>query len=296
MKKSFITTTNHKFEIDVVNSTLTAEQAQALIDSIETNLAMEVPENKQTLLATVVSSVNASFKAIACHNTMLSTDVLGKLALGVHYGKLYVARENDVVTINYDVAQRVEKVKKVDNNWVYATRFDYVKYTDVMRAYRAYNAELKKSGFKDGYALQGGLSPEQNMLAIVAVHNFVGKLSEKDIARIEKMGSLFNSFTKTSKTGRLEILEYFYALFNEKTVQTLKPIGFIVDKMAQDKLLATFDSMHYTDTVPSEQAFIDVVLMHYINTGLATSVIEKNRGKKLSDVAQEEKKEQKKAK
>ena len=281
----FRTTTNHDFEITVPGHILTAEQGTALCGSILSAVAMEEPENRRSLLSTVVSAVNADFKAQACAHVMLSDDMLKTLLSGVTFGKLSVGKEGDSLTVNYGTAQKYVPNGKVDKTTVYAIRPDYVQYSDVVRFHHKYNAQLKKEGYADGYTMKGTISARQFNLLTVFAHNLARRLTDRDRAILDRMGDNFSNFAGESNSKRLSAVQFFYDLFNARTGNSYKALGYIVHSLTADKRLSTFDSVHYVDTVPGEYTLLSVLISHYINTGV--EILNKSKAKKLSGVTKD---------
>lgn len=278
----FHTSNNHDFEITIPAHTLTAEQGTALCTSILSNVAMEEPDNRRSLLSAVVSAVNADFKAQACAHVMLSDDVLKSLLSGVTFGKLSVSKDGDGLTVNYGTAQKSIPNGKVDKTTVYAVRPDYVQYSDVVRYNHKYNAQLKKEGFPNGYTMKGTISAQQFNLLTVFAHNLARRLSDHDRAILDRMGDNFSNFAGESNTKRLSAVQFFYDLFNAKTGNDYKALGYVVHSLTADKRLSTFDSVHYVDTVPGEYTLLSVLISHYINTGV--EILNKSKAKKLANV------------
>ena len=283
----FTTTNNHAFEITVPAHILTAEQGTALCGAIMSNVAMEEPENRRSLLSAIVSAVNADFKAKACAHVMLSDDVLVTLLNGVTFGKLSVTKDGDSLTVNYGVAQKSVPNGKVDKVTVYVNRPDYVQYSDVVRYHRAYNAKLKKEGYADGYTMKGTISAQQFNLLTVFAHNLARRLSDHDRAILDRMGDNFSNFAGESNTKRLAAVQFFYDLFNARTGHDYKAIGDVVHSLTADKRLATFDSVHYVDTVAGEYTLLSVLISHYINTNM--EILNKSKAKSLSNVTKDTK-------
>ena len=278
----FQTTNNHTFELSIPAFVLSAEQADALKSAIMAGIEQEEPTARKDLLTAVVSAVNREFKTMATMSAMLSDDVLSTLCNGLQFGKLSLSREGDSVIINYDVAMRSVCVGKVDKTPVYENRPDFVQYADVMRMFSAYNKQLKKEGYKEGYTLKGAISAQQFNLLTVFCHNLSGKLTDKDRERLEKLGENFASFASDSNTKRLECVQFFYNLFNAHTGNDYKAIGFVVNELKNDKRLATFDSQHYISTVPGEYTLLSVLISHYVNTG--RKVLEKSKARAIGTV------------
>lgn len=283
--KKFTTTTNHSFEISVPNFQLSTEQVQELKTAIYAGIEQEEPTERKNLLSAIVAYVNKEFKDMASFIVMRSDDVLKNSCLEVNYGKLTVCRDGDSVVVNYDLAMHKVKVGKVDKTPIYENRPDFVQYTDVVKIHNLYNSTLKKDGYKDGYALKGGISAHQFNLLTILTHNLAGRLTEKDIEKLEKMGEEFACFAGTSNTQRLKAVQFWYDLFNARTGKNHKAIGFIVEELKNDKRLATFDSHHYIDTVVGEYTLLSVLISHYINTG--RSVIKNSKAKNISGVMAE---------
>lgn len=286
----FRTTNNHDFKIIVPAHVLTAEQGTALCGSILANVAMEEPDNRRSLLSAVVSAVNADFKARACAHVMLSDDVLKSLLSGVTFGKLSVSKDGDSLTVNYGTAQKSVPTGKVDKVTTYANRPDYVQYSDVVRYHRQYNAKLKKEGYTDGYTMRGTVSAQQFNLLTVFAHNLARRLSDRDRAILDRMGDNFGNFAGESNTKRLSAVQFFYDLFNAKTGNDYKALGYVVHSLTADKRLSTFDSVHYVDTVPGEYTLLSVLISHYINTGV--EILNKSKAKKLTNVTKDAPKEE----
>ena len=281
----FTATNNHSFELTVPGHILTAEQGTALCGAILSNVAMEEPDKRRSLLSTVVSAVNADFKAQACAHVMLSDDVLKSLLSGVTFGKLSISKDGDSLTVNYGVAQKSVPNGKVDKTTVYVNRPDYIQYADVVRYHRAYNAKLKKEGYADGYTMNGTISAQQFNLLTVFAHNLARRLSNHDRTILDRMGDNFSNFAGESNTKRLSAVQFFYDLFNAKTGNDYKALGYVVHSLTADKRLSTFDSVHYVDTVPGEYTLLSVLISHYINTGV--EILNKSKAKKLSGVTKD---------
>lgn len=282
MNANFKTTNNHKFSIEVVDHLPDIGTMSDIIADIEDGVALEELSTRDELLSTVVSAVNRMFKEVAVNAVMLSGDVIRSLCSGVTYAKIYASKDGDSVTLNGGIAERKVKVGTIDKTPIFENRPDYVQYTDVIRAFNAYNKQLKKEGYKEGYTLKGGINARQFDLLTVFCHNLSGKLSDKDVRTLEKLGETFATFAESSNTKRLESVQFFYDLFNSHTGKNLKAIGFIVNELKNDKRLATFDSQHYISTVPGEYTLLSVLISHYINTG--KKVLEKSKAKKVVDV------------
>ena len=282
MKATFTTTTAHKFTIEV-NDYIPSDYAP-IISDIEDGINQEALEKREELLSLVISTVNKMFKDIATNSVMLSEDVLRRLCNGVCYGKLSVSKDGNTTVINGGFAQKKVMTGKVDKVPVYEIRRDFVQYTDVVRALNAYNKQLKKEGFKEGYTLKGGINAPQFNLLTVFSHNLAGKISDKDMKIIEKSGATFAPFASDSNTKRLEAVQFFYDIFNAHTGNNYKAIGFVVKELKNDKRLATFDSQHYISTVPGEYTLLSVLISHYVNTGLKKEVLEKSKAKDISSI------------
>lgn len=280
MKTTFTTTTAHKFTIEV-NAHVPASYAD-IISAIENGINQEVPEKRDELRTFAISAVNKMFKDVATNYVMLSDDVLKTLCNGVSYGKLTATKDGDTVTINGDLSMRRVSVGKVDKSPVYENRLDYIQYTDVVRALNAYNKQLKKEGFKDGYTLKRGINASQFNLLTVFSHNLAGKISDKDMRIIEKSGEAFAPFASDSNTKRLEAVQFFYDIFNAHTGNNYKAIGFVVKELRNDKRLATFDSQHYISTIPGEYTLLSVLISHYLNTG--KKALEKSKAKDIATI------------
>lgn len=283
MKANFKTTNKEVFTIEV-NDHLPAPTAMAdIISTIEDCVSAEELSARDDMLSTMVSTANKMFKECACNYAMMSDDVLRTLCNGVTYAKIYTTKDGDTITLNAGIAERKVKTGVVDKTPIYANRPDYVQYTDVIRALNSYNKELKKAGYKEGYTLKGGVNARQFDLLTVFTHNLSGKLSEKDMRIIERLGETFANFASDSNTKRLQGVQFFYDLFNAHTGDNYKAIGFVVNELKNDKRLATFDSQHYISTVPGEYTLLSVLISHYINTG--KKVLEKTKAKSIADVS-----------
>ena len=282
MKTTFKTTNNSTFEVEVFDHIPAPEDVRDIIETIEECVSAEELSSRNDMLSTMVSTVNRMFKECACNYAMLSGDVLRTLCNGVSYAKIYITKDGDSVILNPGIAERKVKVGTVDKTPIFETRPDYIQYTDVVRAYNAYNKQLKKEGYKEGYTLKGGINARQFDLLTVLCHNLAGKLTEKDTRTLERLGETFANFASDSNAKRLEAVQFFYDLFNSHTGDNYKAIGFIVKELKNDKRLATFDSQHYINTIPGEYTLLSVLISHYINTG--KKVLEKSKAKNISDV------------
>lgn len=280
MKATFTTTTAHKFTVEVVDAI--PNSYNDIIASVEDGINQESPEKRDELLSLVISTVNKMFKDIATNSVMLSDDVLHRLCNGVCYGKLSVSKDGNTTTINGGLSQRKVMTGKIDKIPVYEIRNDFIQYTDVVRALNAYNKQLKKEGFKEGYTLKGGINAPQFNLLTVFSHNLAGKISDKDMKIIEKSGATFAPFASDSNTKRLEAVQFFYDIFNAHTGNNYKAIGFVVKELKNDKRLATFDSQHYISTVPGEYTLLSVLISHYVNTG--KKALEKSKAKDIATI------------
>lgn len=280
----FKTTNNHSFELSIPAYLLSVEQATALKSAIADGVALEEPTARRELLSAVLSEINKEFKSMATMHALLSDDIIATLCNEVNFGKLSLTKEGDSVIVNYGIAMRSVCVGKVDKTPVYENRPDFVQYSDVMRMYNAYNKQLKKEGYKDGYTLRGAISAQQFNLLTVFVHNLSGTLSDKDRERLEKLGENFKMFASDSNTKRLDCVQFFYNLFNAHTGHDYKAIGFVVNELKNDKRLATFDSQHYISTVPGEYTLLSVLISHYVNAGRNAKVLHKSRAKAIGTV------------
>lgn len=283
MKTTFKTTNKEAFTIEVTEHLPTPTAMADIIATIEECVSAEELSARDDMLSAMVSTVNRMFKDCACNYAMLSDDVLRTLCDGVSYAKIYITKDGDSATLNAGIAERKVKTGMVDKTPIYAHRPDYVQYTDVVRAFNSYSKELKKAGYKDGYTLKGAINARQFDLLTVFTHNLSGKLTDKDMRTLEKLGETFTNFASDSNTKRLQSVQFFYDLFNAHTGKTHKAIGFVVNELKNDKRLATFDSQHYISTVPGEYTLLSVLISHYINTD--KKVLEKSKAKSLGDVS-----------
>lgn len=283
MKATFKTTNKEEFVIEVINHLPAPADMAEIILTIEECVSAEELSSRDDMFSAMVSTVNRMFKDCACNYAMMSDDVLRTLCNGVSYAKIYTTKDGDTVTLNAGIAERKVKTGVVDKTPIFAHRPDYVQYTDVIRAFNSYNKELKKAGYKDGYTLKGAINARQFDLLTVFSHNLSGKLSDKDLRTMEKLGDTFASFASDSNTKRLQSVQFFYDLFNAHTGKNHKAIGFVVNELKNDKRLATFDSQHYISTIPGEYTLLSVLISHYINTD--KKVLEKSKAKSLGDVS-----------
>lgn len=282
MNKQFTTTNNaHNFSVTVNTARPGAEEWHTIIDAIENGVKHEPLASREDFTAFVVGEVNAMIKTLAIEAVMFSADVLSVLCGGVTYGKITLEKDGDAITLNGGTSGRYIAAGKVDKETLYDFRPDYILYSDVAKAFKRYTREKKKAGDKTAYTLAGDIPFEYSKMLTVFAHNLSDRLSAEDVAKVEKAGKKFAAFAATSTAKRLEAVQAFYALFNSRTGAEHKAIEFIVKSLRKDKRLATFDSMHYTDTVPGECAVLDVLIMHYVNTGKA--VHNKSRAKSIGE-------------
>lgn len=279
----FTTSTNYSFEITIPAHVLTAEQGFILCTAVNLGVAQEDPDKRNAFRSTVVSALNAEFKSQACAHAMLSDDVILSILSGLKYGKLYISKDGDTVVVNYGTAEKmVQDGKNADGSKRMVNRPDWLQFIDVVRFHKRYNAKLKKEGHADGYTMKGNVDPKQFNLLTVFGHNLAGRVSDYDRTLLSQMGDDFAVFAEKSNGKTLKAVAFWYALFNTRTGKNYQPIDFIAKALRKDKRLATFDSIHYTDTVPGEYMLLSVLMSHYINTGV--KVIENSKSKKLSGV------------
>ena len=286
MFKTF-TTSNEDFTLDltIASAVYDGEIASDLVAKIEDFVANEEKEHREELQKDIVTWCNNAFRSHAVLSVVYSDDMMRDLANGVICSRITVGEGNalNVGTSEKAVTWKDEKTGKKVTEY----RPDWIQYSEVVRKVKDLEAEAKKDGYKDfKIILSSDLNPRQEQLLTVTMHNYCGEISDKDRRRISGMGEDFTTMLATSATKRLEALTFWYELFNSHTGKDLKPIGKIVKLILQDKRLATFDSVHYRNTIAREDVMLSVLLSHYNNSG--KRVADNSRSKSLSTIRPEE--------
>lgn len=286
MFKTFTTSNElHSIDLTIASAIYDGEKATDLISKIEDFVANEEKEHREELQKDVIAWCNTSFRSLAVLSVVYSSDVLRDLANGVICSRITVGEGN---TMNIGTSEKAVTWKdEKSGKKVTEYRPDWIQYSEVVRKCKDLEAEAKKEGYKDfKVVLSGDLNPRQEQLLTITMHNYCGEISEKDRRRIANMGEDFSTMLATSTTKRIEALTYWYELFNGHTGKDLKPIGKIVKLILQDKRLATFDSVHYRNTIAREDVMLSVLLSHYNNSG--KKVVDNSRSKSLSTIRPEE--------
>lgn len=285
MKYEITRTINgESYTINVENGAISDADRATLKNAVN----FSAPEERDDKVKKFVDSVNSLLKWSACESIVANyaDDMVKGVLSRVTYAKFaYNANKN---TLDYfDVAEKGGIPV-------------FVEFSDMLKYIRDYNKNVESDS--DKLTISGDFIRKDYALLVIFRHYLLGKLSERDAERVEKitadnpeLAKVLKGFCKlrngesASGTAQQEILDYFYGLFNAKTGKSVKAkVKFESEK---GEKITAFDfirsclrkttSVNKTVRDGDENALFNILCNMYITSEQAINF--RGKGAKLAD-------------